>query len=432
MPRLLPSEFKLPGGALLSNRIAKAAMSERLGSRDGAPTGGHLALYERWGRGGAGLLITGNIMVDGHARAETGNVVVEDEQQLDALRAWATVSRAGGARVLAQINHPGRQVPRTLSRRPVAPSPVKMRGMLGMFARPRALSGAAIEAIIERFATTARILERAGFDGVQIHAAHGYLISQFLSPHTNRRDDAWGGDAERRRRFLLEVVRAVKARAGDGFIVSVKLNSADFQRGGFGEDESLAAAEALEREGIDLLEISGGTYESAAMFEETAPTRESSRRREAFFLAFAEAVRARVELPLMVTGGFRTAAGMEDALASGAVDIVGLARPMAAEPDLPQRLLSGEAEAARPVRLATGNKMLDGIIQGSWHQIQLLRMARGLDPDPALSRWRAFVGYFAPRPRLALVSGGPRPVLAAGSVAQETEAEAIAKPGVAP
>lgn len=407
MPPRLAEPLTLPGGLTLENRIAKAATSERIGTRGGVPTEGHLALYERWGRGGAGLLITGNVMVDSGARAETGNVVVEDDDHIEALAAWARAATASGARVLAQINHPGRQIPRTLSRHPVAPSAVPVRGMFGAFAPPRALTRAEIEAIIRAFARTARILERAGFDGVQIHGAHGYLISQFLSPLTNRRDDEWGGDAARRRRFLLEVVRAVQSATSPGFALSVKLNSADFQRGGFSEEEALATAAALDREGrdgrrpIDLLEISGGTYESAAMFEETVPARESSRRREAFFLSFAETLRTRTSMPLMLTGGFRTAAGMEEALASGAVDLTGLARPLAAEPDLPARMLADEADSARPVRLATGRKLFDTIVQGSWYQIQIGRLARGLDPDPGLSRLRAAAGYFAPRPALA-------------------------------
>ena len=420
MTHHLSTSLTLPSGAVVPNRIAKAAMSERIGSKSGAPTTGHLALYDAWARGGAGLLITGNIMVDRRARAETGNVVVDDDRHMDALSAWARAAKTGGALVLAQLNHPGRQVPRTLSWRPVAPSAVRMRGVYGMFARPRALTSAEIETIIERFATSARVVERAGFHGAQLHAAHGYLISQFLSPHTNRRNDDWGGDAERRRRFLVEIARAVRRATSDGFVLSVKLNSADFQRGGFGEDESLTAAEALSREGIDLLEISGGTYESAAMFEETVPERESSRRREAFFLSFAEAVRARVSVPLMVTGGFRTAAGMHDALSSGAAQLAGLARPLAAEPDLPARLLSGAADAARPVRLATGRKAFDSVVQGSWHQIQLGRMAQGLDPDPSVSPRRAFFAYFAPRPRFAEAARRPSLEASAGPSATAT------------
>ncbi len=408
---MLTEPLTLPNGQVLKNRIAKSAMSERLATPDGRVSSGLLRLYERWSEGGTGLLITGNVMVDRRALGESGNVVVEDARDLDALAVWAEAAKRGGAKVWAQINHPGRQSPRNLSREPVAPSPVPLEGGRAMFAKPRALRDEEIREIVERFATTARAFEAAGFDGVQIHGAHGYLVNQFLSPRTNLRDDAWGGDAERRRRFLLEIVGAVRAAVRPGFAVGVKLNSADFQRGGFDEQESMAVLEALDRAGLDLLEISGGTYESAAMFEETVPVHASSRAREAFFLAYAEAARSRVKTPLLLTGGFRTKAGMEEALESGAIDVVGLARPLAAEPDLPKRLLDGSSDAARPVRIATGIKQLDALLQGAWYQVQLDRMARGLDPDPSTSRLAAFVRYFLPRRAqpapLALPAGAP-------------------------
>lgn len=411
MTTRLDQPLTLPNGQVLKNRLAKSAMSERVAAPDGTVNPGHLRLYERWARGGAGLLITGNVMVDGRALGETGNVFVEDERDRPALRAWARAGRTDGARLWMQINHPGRQSPRNLSSEPVAPSAVKLEGAGPMFATPRALEPGEIEALVTRFATTAGIAERAGFDGVQIHGAHGYLISQFLSPRTNLRDDAWGGDPARRRRFLLEVVRAVRAAVSPGFAVGVKLNSADFQRGGFDEAESMAVLEALDAEGLDLLEVSGGTYESAAMFEETVPTRDSSRRREAFFLDYVERVRARVRTPLMLTGGFRTLEGMEAALADGAVDVVGLARPLAAEPDLPARLLSGASTHAAPVRLATGVKTLDALVQGSWYQVQIDRMAHGREPNLRTSRAWALLRYFLPRraPRGPVEGPGAEP-----------------------
>ncbi len=391
----LGEPLPLAHGRPLANRLAKSAMSERLACPDGAPSAELVELYRRWGEGGAGLLVTGNAMVDATAIGETGNVIVEDERDLGALSAWARAARASGARVWMQINHPGRQSPRFLSPRPVAPSAVRVT-MGGLaFATPRALAEAEIEAIVERFATTARVAEKAGFDGVQIHGAHGYLVSQFLSPLVNRRDDAWGGDAARRRRFLLAIVRAIRARVS--FSLGLKLNSADFQRGGFDEAESMAVLEALDEEGLDLVEISGGTYESAAMFEETVPMRESTRRREAFFLEYAERARARMKrTPIMLTGGFRTIEGMQDALSSG-IDVIGLARPLAAEPDLCARLLGGEATHAAPVRLATGQATIDAVLQGAWYQAQIDRVSRGLEPDLAIGKWGAAARYLAPR-----------------------------------
>lgn len=404
----IASGIVLPNGQRLKNRIAKSAMSERVAAPDGAPNAGHVRLYERWSKGGAGLLITGNVMIDRQNLGETGNTVLEDERHLDAYRAWAIAAKSGGARVWAQLNHPGRQAPRNVARDPVAPSPIRLEGAGPLFATPRALTEGGIEEIIGRFARAAELAERAGFDGVQIHGAHGYLVSQFLSPRTNRRTDAWGGDADRRRRFLIEVVRAIRAAVRPRFAVGVKLNSADFQRGGFDHEESMAVLEALDAEGLDLLEVSGGTYESAVMFEETQPAHASSKAREAFFMEYAEQARARVKTPIMLTGGFRTKAGMEHALEEG-IDVVGLARPLALEPELPALLMRGERDAARPVKIATGIKKLDAVIQGAWYQLQLDRLAHGDDPDPKASRAYAVLRYFLPR-RV------PGPVLPAVSV----------------
>ncbi len=392
----LATPLALPRGAALPNRIVKSAMSERLGDRDLAPTEAHVRLYRRWAAGGAGLLVTGNVMVDSRHLGETGNVALEDDAHLDAFRAWAASTEGTDAQLWMQINHPGRQSPRFVNRAPVAPSAVPVE-IPGTFITPRELEPAEILDIIQRFAVTASLAREAGFDGVQIHAAHGYLVSQFLSPRTNLRDDAWGGDDARRRRFLVEVVRAVRAAVGPDFPVGVKLNSADFQKGGFTEDASMAVVAALEAEGIDLLEVSGGTYEKAVMFEETVPTKDSSARREAFFADYAARVRALTSVPVLVTGGFRTRAGMDDALVSGATDLVGMARPLAFDPDLPARLLSGEAEAARPVKLSTGWKLIDPMIQGGWYQAQIKRLGRGQEADPKLPRVVAIWHYVTHR-----------------------------------
>jgi 2,4-dienoyl-CoA reductase-like NADH-dependent reductase (Old Yellow Enzyme family) len=389
----LSAPLELPCGARLPNRIAKAAMSEQLANADGAPGEGLVRLYERWAAGGPGLLISGNVMLDARRCGEAGNVIVEDDRHADALRRWASAATSRGAQFWMQINHPGRQAPRNIDPHPVAPSVVKMKIGGGAFARPRALEPAEIEDIIARFARTAAVAKQTGFTGVQIHAAHGYLISQFLSPRTNLRDDAWGGDAPRRRRFLLEIIAAVRAAVGPEFAVSVKLNSADFQRGGFDQDESMAVVSALARAGLDLLEISGGTYERTEMFDNGG--RASTQQREAYFLEYAEKVRSTTALPLMLTGGFRSRAGMDAALASGAVDVVGLARPLAVEPDLPNRLLADASTRALSIRLNTPSKLLDAAIGGAWHQYQLQRMADGKAPDPKLSRTRALSRYVA-------------------------------------
>lgn len=389
----LNSPVTLPNGVVIGNRLAKSAMSECLGNADSAPTDLLTTLYRRWADSGAGLLITGNVMIDRGALGEAGNVAVEDDRDLAALQAWATAGRARGAQVWAQINHPGRQVPALLTNaRPVAPSAVGVSG-LGLFRTPRELTNAEIEKIIGQFASSAKVLVSAGFTGVQIHGAHGYLISQFLSPATNLRIDAWGGTPAKRRRFLLEVVRAVRAEIGADASLAVKLNSADFQRGGFGEDESSEVVGALDGEGIDLVEISGGTYESTA-FMGTAKA--STVAREAYFLEFAERIRAGVTTPLMLTGGFRSANGMADAIASGAIDIVGLARPLALEPDLPQRLLDGVAQQSTVRHRTVGIARVDGFTELLWHSAQLRRMGQGKDPSPNRHPVLTLLDYSAP------------------------------------
>jgi len=379
---VLSKPLTLRSGITLANRLAKAATSEHLADRRGAPTNQLITAYRALAHSGAGLLISGNVMVDGAALEAPRNVVIEDGRHLTQLRRWATVTEGTDAKFILQLSHPGRQTMRgnvLPGRRQdvVGPSEVPLAvGGSRLFRAPRALSDAEITAIIDRFARAARIAANAGFDGVQIHAAHGYLFNQFLSPLVNQRTDRWGGSLENRMRLLVETVREIRATTPSQFLIAVKLNSADFQRGGFDADDSLTVAHALEKEGIDLLEISGGTYESTAMVTGT-PQRESTRAREAYFLEFAERFSEELSVPVMLTGGFRTRQGMNDALDSGAVDIVGLARPITYEPDLPRRLLDGTAAHSPVTPKTVGHKAVDDLLNSAWHQQQIARMGRG-------------------------------------------------------
>src|SRR3990167_9052556 len=381
---LLQQALTLPNGSRLKNRLAKSAMSEALGTTDNHATEALVRLYGRWAAGGIGLLITGNAMIDRRALGEPNNVAIEDESDMPLLQRWAAAGQANGTQLWVQLNHPGRQSPKGLNAENVSPSAVPFSPALqAFFAPPRALTEDEIVALIQRFARSAGIVKRAGFSGVQIHAAHGYLVSQFLSPLTNQRSDQWGGSAENRRRFVLEVYRAMRAEVGPTFPIGIKLNSADFQQGGFSEDESLAVIQALHEEGIDLVELSGGTYEAPAMSDQKRH-RASTLAREAYFLEFAEKVRAAVPVPLMVAGGFRSLGGMATALSSGAMDLIGLARGLAIEPDLPQRLLAGQEPqyAVRPI--STGIKAIDrmALMEVVWYSRQLRRMAKGQAPKP--------------------------------------------------
>lgn len=392
--QILGQSFTLPNGAVVKNRLAKSAMSEALGTTDNHVTAGLANLYRRWADGGIGLLITGNVMIDRRALGEPNNVALEDESDLELLKQWAAAGTRNGTQLWMQINHPGKQVPKGLNVESVAPSAIPFgKEMAAFFATPRELTVAEIEDIVARFGRAAGLAKQAGFSGVQIHGAHGYLVSQFLSPHHNRREDEWGGTAEKRRRFALEVYRAIRAAVGPSFPVSIKLNSADFQRGGFTEEESLATIVALAEAGMDLVEISGGTYEAPAMTGTTSK-KASTAAREAYFLDFAEKVRAAVDVPLMVTGGFRSGPAMRAALESGAMDVVGLARLVAIEPDVAARLLRGEEpqQTVRPI--TTGIRAVDrmALMEVAWYSRQLRRLGSGREPKPNESGLVAFLG----------------------------------------
>ncbi|MCH8543759.1 MAG: NADH:flavin oxidoreductase/NADH oxidase family protein [Alcanivorax sp.] len=389
----LGQPLALPCGATLPNRFGKSAMSETLGTLDNHATRELVRLYQRWADGGTGLVITGNIMVDQRQLGEPHNVVVEDERDMPILRDWAKAGTRAGNHLWVQLNHPGKQIPKMLATGDtLSPSAIPFgKALSPHFKQPRALTEAEILDIIQRFARTAGILKTAGFTGVQIHGAHGYLVSQFLSGHHNQRTDRWGGSLENRMRFPLEIYRAIRAEVGPDYPISIKLNSADFQRGGFTEDESMTVAETLANEGLDLLEISGGTYESPKMAGQGI--RESTRKREAYFLDYAEKIRARIDIPLMVTGGFRTSEGMAAAVDSGATDIVGVARPLALEPDLPLRILSGESVHSVVEPRRTGIKAIDdmAMMEVVWFARQLHRMGKGKEPRKNESVLGAFV-----------------------------------------
>ncbi|NNH34889.1 NADH:flavin oxidoreductase/NADH oxidase family protein [Acinetobacter sp. NIPH 2377] len=385
------------GNVTFKNRIIKAAMSEALANDAGQPSQLHFNLYEAWAKGGLGCAITGNVMVDFRAKNEPGVVVIESERDLAKLQQWAEIGKQHGMVQLIQLSHPGRQCPKGLNKETVAPSAVPFSPMLATtFGTPRELGEDEIFDIIQRFATSAQICEKAGFEGVQLHGAHGYLISQFLSPLTNKRQDQWGGSIENRMRFLLEIYKAVRAATSEQFIISVKLNSADFQRGGITEDEVIAVFKAIDEAGIDLIEISGGTYEAPAMAGAKADKRKvSTIAREAYFLDFAENIRKQVKCHLMVTGGFRTVAGMNAALDSGACDFIGIARPLAVETDLTDRLIAGQDVRYAVDKIKTGIPMVDkmAIMEIIWYAAQFKDIAQGKRPNPKLSPLKVFLKY---------------------------------------
>lgn len=377
---ILNQPLKLPCGAVLPNRLAKAAMNEQLANSKNSPTAEIIQLYKQWALGGAGLIITGNVMIDRKALVLPRDVVIEDEQDLPLLEKWASAGKTKGAHIWMQINHPGRQSASYLSPEPVAPSSVSLQLPNKEFAKPRALTEVEIEHLIARYIHTAVVAKKAGFTGVQIHAAHGYLINQFLSPIANQRTDNWGGTSEKRMRFLLEVYRGIRNSMGKDYPISIKLNSADFQQGGFSEQESVNVAQALEKEGVDLIEISGGTYEKLAMMgEQDAPQKESTRQREAYFLEYTRKVRSSISTPIMLTGGFRSAGGMEQAVEEGSVDIIGLARLLVVAPNLPIEIMTNGTSSLNLKALITGNNEMNqgGMAEIMWYTEQIHRLAAG-------------------------------------------------------
>lgn len=377
-------ELLLPNGTRVANRLAKAAMEENMADADHAPSQPLIELYRRWAEGGAGLIITGNVMIDSRAMTGPGGVVLEDGSQLDKFRRWAQVSRAHGAQVWLQINHPGRQMPAGLGQKTWAPSAVALDlgSMSRHFAVPQAMDEQSIDEVITRFATTANLAEQAGFSGVEIHAAHGYLLSQFLSPLSNQRTDRWGGSLENRARLLLEVINAVRAVVSPGFTVAVKLNSADFQRGGFSAGDAKEVVRLLGEVAVDMVELSGGSYEAPAMQGKTRDGRTLAR--EAYFLEFAKDVQEIALMPLMVTGGIRRLAVAQTVVESG-VAVVGMATALALNPALPREWFQGDYTEPQLPPIRWKNKPLVALANMALVKYQLRRMGENKRPNAAVS-----------------------------------------------
>ncbi|MBT8047733.1 MAG: NADH:flavin oxidoreductase/NADH oxidase family protein [Xanthomonadales bacterium] len=410
----LNQPLTLPCGTVMKNRMVKAAMTEGLAAPDGLPNERHAKLYRTWAEGGCAVLITGNVMIDGSHLERPGNVILDhelDEAERSAFSAWAEAGSAEGCQVWMQLSHPGRQTPKSVNPHPKSASDIKLRLPGGQFARPEPLTTGEIGQLVERFAAAALTAKECGFSGVQIHGAHGYLISQFLSPSCNRREDEWGGSIENRARFLRKIVSAVREKTGRNFAISVKLNSSDFQKGGFGPEDARQVVKWLQEGGVDLIEISGGTYEQPRMLEfegiepvQEIKTRASTRAREAFFLAFAAELAAQARAPLMVTGGFRTAAGMAEAIAADGISAIGVGRPMCGDPGCVGRMLKQGADLPRfekslgsprsflgvnsPIRLI---KIVASFSVMAWYYDQIVLLGDGLENDPDTRTFTRFL-----------------------------------------
>jgi 2,4-dienoyl-CoA reductase-like NADH-dependent reductase (Old Yellow Enzyme family)/alpha-beta hydrolase superfamily lysophospholipase len=328
----------------------------------------YVKLHENLARGGVGLIVTGNYFVHRLGVVQDNNLLVESDAVIPELARLTAAVRRQGVPIFAQLNHGGRYArPSLTGSHPLAPSPVK-----DPISRlvPRAMTDAQIETAIEAFVSAARRMRDAGFDGVELNAAHGYLLNQFLSGFANRRTDRWGGDAESRFRFLAEVVGRARSLLGPGFALTVKLNGTDFMPHGNMVQECVFFARSLESLGVCGVTVSGGFKENPfrTMSRGDIPTQHvlasrhgiekvagrvllAAMRRgagfsEGYFLPHAAAVKQQVTIPVTAVGGFRSLAFMEQALDEGKADLIGLSRPLVREPSLPRRMREGRTTVA--------------------------------------------------------------------------------------
>ncbi|KAK6739866.1 hypothetical protein RB195_008390 [Necator americanus] len=368
---VLGQELTFRCGRTAQNRFLKAALTERISSWDpkeykkrGIPSQRLINLYDKWGHGEFGIILTGNICVDPWNLESAGNVVFSKENDCPELREackkLSAAMKQDGALAIAQISHAGRQTPELVHAHPFSCSDIQLtvkRRFMG-FGKPIALSLEQIKTeVVDRFVFAAKFAREHGFDGVQIHAAHGYLLSGFISPSTNNRNDKYGGSPENRMRVILEVFRSIRKEidASTGFLVGIKTNSVEFQEKGLSVEDAKQMCGMMERCGFDFVELSGGNIERPAFQH----MRESTRKREAFFLEFAEQIRPVFEKTVVyVTGGFRTAPAMVNAILNRITDGIGLGRPITAEPDLPAKILRGECLAAADTKLNPDDYML--------------------------------------------------------------------------
>ncbi|WP_419227616.1 NADH:flavin oxidoreductase/NADH oxidase family protein [Alteromonas sp. OM2203] len=333
---ILYSPYTLPCGVTVRNRLVKAAMEENMSSKGNIPGESLYSLYRYWAHGHLGMVITGNVMVDKNAMTGPGGVALEEDTELTPFKKWAKIIKSNGALAVMQINHPGRQVFKAMRGKAIAPSavPLDMGKHSKLFAQPREMTCQDIHDVCKRFVQSAKQAEKAGFDGVEIHAAHGYLLTQFLSPLTNQRQDEWGGSIINRARLLINIVSQVRAVCAKDFIVMVKLNSADFQKNGFSFDDACEVVNRLEALGVDVVELSGGSYEAPAMQGQTRD--DTTLAREAYFLEFANVLECKTDIPLMTTGGIKRAEVAEKVVQQGCA-LVGLASALAVTPDLSKK-----------------------------------------------------------------------------------------------
>lgn len=356
---LLGESLRFPTGKIAQNRFLKAALTEMLSTFDplnpelnGVPTQEIINVYDKWGNGKFGVILTGNVQVSPVHLEAPGNAIIfkegETRARREAYKQWSRVIKQDGALAVAQLSHGGRQTPITVNRTPFSASDVQLDKEVRFvgFGKPIPLSAEQIKTeVVERFVYAAKYAYETGFDGVQLHGAHGYLLAQFTSPTTNKRTDHYGGSVANRQRIILEIYEAIRKEipASTGFLIGLKTNSVEFQSEGTTVEDAIEMCKAYEKIGFDFVELSGGTYEQLAFQH----IRDSTRQREAFFLEFAEKIRPVFKNTIVyLTGGFRTVNAMVEAVKTGATQGIGLGRPITAEPDLPKKILQESVASA--------------------------------------------------------------------------------------
>ncbi len=320
---LLSRPLDLPCGARLKNRVIKAAMSDSLGDGAGNVTAAQLRLYERWAEGGVALSLIGEVQTTTLYPEKPGNLVLDEGANLASLEALASRGSAHGAQIWPQLGHAGALAHGPIST-PKGPSPLDVPGL-----HCEGMTLSEIRALPETYARAAKIAQQAGFGGIQIHAGHGFLLSQFLSPLFNHRNDAYGGNVAHRFRVIAEIIVAVRQAVGSSFPIGIKINATDKLEGGLTPDESLEVVRLLDRTSVDLIDISGGTY-----FPGAASSSDGASSGGPYFAEFAKLAKGVTSIPLMLTGGFTTRRQAVDVLQDGVADAIGLARAMALRPDL--------------------------------------------------------------------------------------------------
>lgn len=374
---ILYEPIELPCGVVLQNRIAKSAMSDSLGDGRGNPTAAQSRLYERWAEGGLSLSIISEVQGNPTVAEKPGNLVLRPDSDLTAFENLARLGSKNRTQLWLQLGHAGAMAYPPISE-PKGPSAIDIPGLTcAALTRDEAL------ALPSEFARTAGLAKKLGFGGVQIHAAHGFLLSQFLSPLFNKRDDDFGGTVNSRMRLVLNVVDAVRTAVGPSFPVAIKLNATDQLEGGLVEGDALKVVSALDRTSVDLIDISGGTYFPGAK------SASDSAGGGPYFLDFAKRARQLTSKPLMVTGGFKRFEQAVDAVARGHADIIGLARALALDPELPTKWRTDRA--ANPEFPKFQNPPEGGVT--AWYTMRLTELGNDRETSDAAELTEAINRY---------------------------------------